>query len=131
MDQAGVMLNSLPRKQRINPADFISSRELRFQDRRDFQHPLLVRLYSDFNFSVLQLQRSVYSHLSRKLVPGPLEFVLALRDEHCNEWYGISPATENLEQLNTYCKTHEVDLLHLQLFGEDSDDKNPVGEALY
>lgn len=125
------MLNSPPQKQFINPDDLMSSREIRFQNRRESQYPQLMRLCSGFNFSVLQLQRKIFSHLSRKLVPGPLEFVLALRDERCNKWYRLSPATENLQQLNDYCKNHEVDLLHLHLFGEDNDSQNHLREALY
>lgn len=115
------MLNS-PQKQLINPDDLFGSREIRFQDRRESHYPQLMRLCADFNFSVLQLQRKIFSHLSRKLVPGPLEFVLALRDEPGNYWYSLSPGMESLKQLNDYCKTHEIDLLHMHLIGDDEQD---------
>lgn len=111
-----------PQKQLINPDDLFGSREIRFQDRREYLYPQLMRLCADFNFSVLQLQRKIFSHLSRKLVPGPQEFVLAMRDEPQGYWYSISPGAGDLQWLNDYCKTHEIDLLHMQLFGDDGDE---------
>lgn len=124
------MLNS-PQKQLINPDDLFGSREIRFQDRRESHYPQLMRLCADFNFSVLQLQRKIFSHLSRKLVPGPLEFVLAQRDDTSAYWYSLSPEVESLRQLNDYCKTYEVDLLHMYLIGEDGDDQELPREAFY
>lgn len=124
------MLNP-PQKQLINPDELLGSREIRFQDRRESHYPQLMRLCADFNFSVLQLQRKVFSHLSRKLVPDSPEFVLALRDETSAYWYSLSPGIDSLKQLNDYCKTHEVDLLHLRLFGDDDDDGELPNESFY
>lgn len=124
------MLNS-PQKQLINPDDLLGSREIRFHDRRESHYPQLMRLCADFNFSVLQLQRKIFSHLSRKMVPGQLEFVLALHDETSNYWYSLSPGVESLKQLNDYCKTHEIDLLHMHLIGDDGDDQDASREAFY
>jgi len=73
-----------PVKTLINPDELFGSRDLRLQDRRETQYPQLMRLCADFSFSVLQLQRKIFSHLSRKMVPGALEFVLAARDETTN-----------------------------------------------
>ncbi len=124
------MFNS-PQKQLINPDDLFGSREIRFQDRRESHYPQLMRLCADFNFSVLQLQRKIFSHLSRKLVPGPLEFVLALRDESSEYWYSLSPGVESLKLLNDYCKTYEIDLLHMHLIGDDGDDQELHNESFY
>ncbi|EIK43652.1 hypothetical protein O59_003532 [Cellvibrio sp. BR] len=119
-----------PHKRLIDPDELFASREIRFQDRRESQYPLLMRLCADFNFSVLQLQRKLFSHLSRKTVPGALEFVLATRDESTNFWYSLSPGVADLKALNDYAKHYEVDILHLQLFGEETD-QNQVGDAYY
>lgn len=124
------MLNP-PKKQLINPDDLFGSREIRFQDRRESHYPQLMRLCADFNFAVLQLQRRVFSHLSHRLVPGSLEFVLALRDENSDFWYSLSPGAETLRQLNDYCKTYEIDLLHMHLIGDDGDDQDFPKEAFY
>lgn len=119
-----------PHKRLIDPDELFASREIRFQDRRESQYPLLMRLCADFNFSVLQLQRKLFSHLSRKTVPGALEFVLATRDESTNFWYSLSPGVADLKALNDYAKHYEIDILHLQLFGEETD-QNQVGDAYY
>lgn len=119
-----------PHKRLIDPDELFASREIRFQDRRESQYPLLMRLCADFNFSVLQLQRKLFSHLSRKTVPGALEFVLATRDESTNFWYSLSPGVADLKTLNDYAKHYEVDILHLQLFGEDVE-QNPIGDVYY
>lgn len=119
-----------PHKRLIDPDELFASREIRFQDRRESQYPLLMRLCADFNFSVLQLQRKLFSHLSRKTVPGALEFVLATHDESTNFWYSLSPGVADLKALNDYAKHYEVDILHLQLFGEETD-QNQVGDAYY
>ena len=124
------MLNP-PQKQLINPDDLFGSREIRFHDRRESHHPQLMRLCADFNFSVLQVQRKVFSHLTRKLVPGAFEFFLALRDETSGYWFSVSPAAENLALLNDYCKTHEIDLLHMHLFGDDEAAVELPGDAFY
>lgn len=120
-----------PQKQFINPDDLLGSREIRFQDRRESHYPQLMRLCADFDFSVLQLQRKIFSHLSRKLVPGRLEFILGQRDDANGYWFSLSPGVESLRELNDYCKTYEVDLLHLHLFGDDDDEQEPSKEALY
>jgi hypothetical protein len=114
-----------PHKCLIDPDELFASREIRLQDRRESQYPLLMRLCADFNFSVLQLQRKLFSHLSRKTVPGAMEFVLATRDESNNYWYSISPSVEDLKALDDYAKHYEVDILHLQLFGEDINLDQP------
>lgn len=110
-----------PQKQLINPDELFASREIAFRDRRESQYPQLLRLCADFNFSVLQLQRKLFSHLSRKTVPGALEFVLASRDELNHYWYSISPGMATLKQLDDYSKEFEVDILHMQLFGDDPE----------
>lgn len=120
-----------PQKQFINPDDLLGSREIRFQDRRESHYPQLMRLCADFNFSVLQLQRKIFSHLSRKLVPGRLEFILGQRDDVNGGWFSLSPGVESLRELNDYCKTHEVDLLHLHLFGDGDDEQEQAKEAWY
>ncbi len=125
-----MMLNP-PKKQLINPDDLFGSRELRFQDRRESHYPHLMRLCADFNFSVLQLQRKIFSHLSHKLVPSSLEFVLALRDDETTYWYSLTPGTENLKQLENYCKTFEIDLLHMHLIGEQDTDLEIPREAFF
>lgn len=113
-----------PSKTLINPDELFGSRDLRLQDRRDSQYPQLVHLCSGFNFSVLQLQRKTFSHLSRKMVPSALEFVLAVHDESTNYWYSMTPGLANLKMLNDYAKHHEVDILHMHLFGDEDDDYN-------
>lgn len=119
-----------PHKRLIDPDELFASREIRFQDRSESQYPLLMRLCADFNFSVLQLQRKLFSHLSRKTVPGALEFVLATRDESTQYWYSISPGVEDLKSLDDYAKRYEVDILHLQLFGEDIN-LDQIGDGYY
>jgi hypothetical protein len=118
-----------PCKTLINPDELFASRDLRLQDRRESQYPQLMRLCADFNFSVLQLQRKIFSHLSRKIVPGAPEFVLAVHDEATNYWYSMSPSTDNLKMLNDYAKRHEIDILHMHLFGDEDDDDNQIPES--
>ncbi|WP_062063784.1 hypothetical protein [Cellvibrio sp. OA-2007] len=113
-----------PCKTLINPDELFGSRDLRLQDRRDSQYLQLVHLCTGFNFSVLQLQRKIFSHLSRKMVPGALEFVLATHDETSNYWYSVTPGLASLKMLNDYVKHYEVDILHMHLFGDDDDDYN-------
>lgn len=110
-----------PHKSLLDPDAIFASREIRFQGRGESQYTLLMRLCTDFNLSVLQLQRKLFSHLSRKTVPGAMEFVLATRDETTNQWYSLSPGFADLKSLDDYAKRHEVDILHLQLFGDDID----------
>ena len=119
-----------PHKCLIDPDELFASREIRFQDRSESQYSLLMRLCSDFNFSVLQLQRKLFSHLSRKHVPGAQEFVLATRDDTNHFWYSISPGVATLKELDDYAKQYEVDILHLQLFGEDGDVDH-VSDSFY
>lgn len=113
-----------PCKTLINPDELFGSRDLRLQDRRETQYPQLMRLCADFNFSVLQLQRKIFSHLSRKMVPGALEFVLATRDESTNYWHSVTPGLASLKMLNDYAKHYEIDILHMHLFGDEDDDYN-------
>jgi hypothetical protein len=117
-----------PSKTLINPDELFGSRDLRLQDRRETQYPQLMRLCADFNFSVLQLQRKIFSHLSRKMVPGTLEFVLATHDETTNYWYSMTPGLASLKMLNDYAKHHEVDILHMHLFGDEDDDYNQFNQ---
>jgi hypothetical protein len=105
----------------MNPEDFFACREIRFHEQRYTQFPLLLRLCADFKLSVLQVQPKIFSHLSRKTVPGATEFILATRDETTNDWFRISPGLEDLKTLDDYAKRYEVDILHLQLFGDDID----------
>lgn len=113
-----------PCKTLINPDELFGSRDLRLQDRRETQYPQLMRLCADFNFSVLQLQRKIFSHLSRKMVPGALEFVLATHDDSTNYWFSVTPGLASLKMLNDYAKHYEIDILHMHLFGDDDDDYN-------
>lgn len=117
-----------PCKTLINPDELFASRDLRLQDRRESQYPQLMRLCADFNFSVLQLQRKIFSHLSRKMVPGALEFVLATHDETTNYWYSMTPSMDSLKMLNDYAKRYEIDILHMHLFGDEDDDYNQFQE---
>lgn len=117
-----------PCKTLINPDELFGSRDLRLQDRRESQYPQLIRLCADFNFSVLQLQRKIFSHLTRKMVPSALEFVLAIHDETTNYWYSMTPGMDNLKMLNDYAKRYEIDILHMHLFGDEDDDYNQFKE---
>jgi hypothetical protein len=117
-----------PCKTLINPDELFASRDLRLQDRRESQYPQLMRLCADFNFSVLQLQRKIFSHLTRKMVPGALEFVLAAHDDTTNYWYSMTPGMDSLKMLNDYAKRHEIDILHMHLFGDEDDDYNQFKE---
>jgi hypothetical protein len=119
-----------PYKRLIDPVELFASREIRFHDRGESQCPLLMRLCTDFNFSVLQLQRKLFSHLSRKTVPSALEFVLASRDELTNQWYSISPGVADLKALDNYAQHYEIDILHLQLFG-DQPEPNGFADGYY
>jgi len=117
-----------PCKTLINPDDLFASRDLRLQDRPESQYPQLMRLCADFNFSVLQLQRKTFSHLSRKMVPDALEFVLATQDATTRYWYSMTPSQANLKMLNDYAKRYEIDILHMHLFGDEDDDYNQFQE---
>lgn len=120
-----------PCKTLINPDELFGSRDLRLQDRRESQYPQLMRLCADFNFSVLQLQRKIFSHLSSRMVPGTLEFVLAVHDETTHYWYSMTPGLESLKMLNDYAKRYEIDILHMQLFGDEDDDYNQFTQNGY
>jgi hypothetical protein len=117
-----------PIKTLIDPDELFGCRDIRIQDRRDSQYPQLLRLCADFNFSVLQLQRKTFSHITRKMVPSPLEFVLAAHDETNQYWYSVTPGFDNLRILDDYTKRHEIDLLHMHLFGDEDDDYNQFKE---
>jgi hypothetical protein len=118
-----------PCKILINPDELFASRDLRLKDRGESGYPQLMRLCTNFDFSVLQLQRKIFSHLSRKIVPGALEFVLATHDESTNCWYSVTPALPSLKVLNDYAKRYEIDLLHMHLFGDEDDDYNQFQES--
>ncbi|HSC66462.1 MAG TPA: hypothetical protein VLC79_02140 [Cellvibrio sp.] len=115
-----------PCKSLINMDELFGSRDLRLQELRDSEYPRLTRLCADFDFSVLQLQRKTFSHLSRKMVPCELEFVLAIRDEASRYWYSVTPCLASLKMLDEYAKRHEVDLLHMHLFGDADDEFNQL-----
>lgn len=117
-----------PNKALINPDELFGCRAIRVQDRDDSQYPQLLRLSTDFNFAVLQLQRKIFSHLSRKIVPGEFEFVLATKDDITQHWYSMTPALDSLQNLNDYAKRHEIDILHTHLFGDEDDDYNQFKE---
>lgn len=117
-----------PHKTLIDPDELFASRDIRLQDRHESQYPHLMRLCADFNFSVLQLQRKIFSHLTRKMVPGTLEFVLAIHDDSTNYWYSMTPSLASLKMLNEYTKRYEVDILHLHLFGDNDEDLNQFQE---
>lgn len=117
-----------PCKTLIDPDELFASRDLRLHDRRESQYPQLMRLCADFNFSVLQLQRKIFSHLSRKMVPSALELVLATQDETTGYWYAMTPSQANLKLLNDYAKRYEIDILHLHLFGDEDHDYNQFKE---
>lgn len=121
----------LPCKTLINPDDLFGCRDLRLQDRSESQYQQLMRLCVDFDFSVLQLQRKTFSHLSRKMVPEALEFVLAVKDGADRYWYGMTPAFPTLKMLTDYAKRHEVDILHLHLFGDEDDDYNQFAQTSF
>jgi hypothetical protein len=116
------------RKILIDPDELFACRDIRLQDRRETQYPQLMRLCVDFNFSVLQLQRKIFSHLTRKMVPSALEFVLAIRDENSSYWYSMTPSLANLKSLNEYAKQYEVDILHAHLFGDEDPELNQFQE---
>lgn len=124
------MLNP-PSKTLINPDDLFGSRDLRLQERRDSQYPQLMHLCSGFDFSVLQLQRKTFSHLSRKMVPNALEFVLAVHDETTNYWYSMTPSLSCLKTLNDYAKHYEVDILHMHLFGDEDEEYNQFAQSSF
>jgi hypothetical protein len=110
-----------PCKTLINPDELFGRRDLQLQTRSETQHLNLMRLCADFNFSVLQLQRKIFSHLSRKMVPDAPEFVLATYDGTTGDWYSMTPGMPNLKMLNSYAKDYEVDILHMHLFGEEDN----------
>lgn len=113
-----------PCKTLINPDELFGCRDLRLQDRSETQYQQLMRLCIDFDFSVLQLQRKTFSHLSRKIVPEAQEFVLAVKDGVDHYWYRMTPGFPSLKMLMDYAKRYEVDILHLHLFGDEDDDYN-------
>jgi hypothetical protein len=118
-----------PQKQLINPEELFASRDIRLQDRSESQYQQLTRLCVDFNFSVLQLQRKTFSHLTCKMVPSALEFVLATHDDITNYWYSMTPAMANLKALDDYARQHEVDILHLHLFGDTDEELIDLQES--
>lgn len=122
-------MSNPPNKTLIDPNELFGCRDIRFQDRRDSQYPQLLRLCADFNFSVLQLQRKIFSHITRKMVPSALEFVLATHDETTQYWYSMTPGLASLKMLDEYAKHHEIDILHMHLFGDEDEDYNQFKES--
>jgi len=118
-----------PHKTLLATDELFGCRDLRLQDRTAADYPHLLRLCCNFNFSVLQLQRKFFSHLSRKMVPGAPEFMLAIRDDLTQRWCAMTPGLTSLVMLDDYAKHHEVDLLHLHLFGDADDDFNQFTES--
>lgn len=108
-----------PHKRLIHPDNLVACREIRVQDRRDSQYPHLLRLCSDFDLSVLQLQPKRAEAANEDDLPQAMEFVLATRETAEDFWYSISPGLADLSALDDYAKRYQVDILHLQLIGED------------
>lgn len=108
-----------PYKRLIHPDNLVACREIRFQDRRDSQYPHLLRLCSDFELSVLQLQSKGAETTREEGLPQAMEFALATRETPEDFWYSISPGLADLSALDDYAKRYQVDILHLQLIGED------------
>ncbi len=98
------------------------ARAIRFLDREETRFPLLMRMCMDFGFRVLQLHPKVYSHISRKWVPVQCEFILASQNPDNKLWYQWTSGFSSLELLQDYVRSHEVDLLHAQLFGDEDTD---------
>lgn len=103
-------------KHPLNANELLGSREIRFIDRQETNFPNLMRLCMDFDFCVLQL-------LHRTSVPAANKsFVLVTRDYRLTPTAAISPSFAELEQLETYVRTHQVDILHDYLFGFVDED---------
>lgn len=118
-----------PSKTLVNPDELFGCRNIRFHDRHDSQHPQLLRLCANFNFSVLQLQYKIFSHLTRKMVPSEFAFVLAIQDELTHYWYSVTPRFSDLKMLDDYTRRHEIDILHMHLFGDEDEDYNHFKES--
>jgi hypothetical protein len=115
---------NLPLKTPIIQDELYGSREIRFKDRTDSQFAQLMRLCVDFDFSVLQIQRKTYSHLTRKFVPMAPDFVLATKTPGDPQWYAVTPELASLKALDDYARAHQVDILHDHLFGAEDESLN-------
>ena len=106
----------------LNTEDILSSKEIRFVDRQETNYSNLMRLTMDFDLCVLQLQRKVFSHITRRYLPAAPTFVLAGIDYRSTN-LTYSPHCDSLRKLNDYARANEVDILHSLLFGDISPKK--------
>lgn len=122
-------------KHYLEPQALKGARVIRFLDRGESRYPQLMRLCLDFGFQVLQLQPEVFSHISRKWVPGQSEFLVAFKEENQTLPLQITSAFSSLQLLNDHVKRNEVDILHHHLFGDDAEALaqllNPDGARRY
>lgn len=103
-------------KHPLNPDDLMGSREIRFIDRQETNYPSLMRLCLDFDFCVLQLLHKTPVPTANK------SFVLVTRDYRLTPTAAISPAFSQMDQLESYVRLHQVDILHDYLFGFVDED---------
>lgn len=91
------------------------SKEMQFIDRQETNFPQLMRLCMDFDLCVLQLQRKAFSHISKRYLTIDPVFVMANRGYHHNHSV-YTPHCNSLQELESYARTHHVDILHAHLF---------------
>ncbi|MES2674043.1 MAG: hypothetical protein V4660_07360 [Pseudomonadota bacterium] len=106
------MLNKPLQKEEI-----LSSNEITFDDRQEFNYPQLMRLAMDFEFCVLQLPSESYNCINKCLTATTSAFVLTSRNYQTN-CVTYSPRCNSLRELEVYACIHHVDILHEHLFGK-------------
>jgi hypothetical protein len=99
----------------ISPAELLGSREIAFAPQHRSGFTQLLRLCTDFDFKVLQLQRKQLEPISA----APLTLVLASRHWETGLWHAATPDFSSLTALEKYVLKHQVDILHSHLFAED------------
>lgn len=134
-------------KHPLNADELLGSREMRFIDRQETNFPNLMRLCMDFDFCVLQLlhRSSLTGSATGPVIssadgsstdpitsadpinradnsPVNKSFILVTRDYRLTPTAAISPSFDQLEQLETYVRLHQVDILHDYLFGFVDED---------
>ena len=97
--------------------DILGSKEISFKHRRDLQCPQLLRLTTDFDMVVLEVQRRAFSHISKRLLPTSFAYVITNRD-YPAQGVVFSPLMDTLTELEIFAKKNHVDILHDHLFGD-------------
>jgi hypothetical protein len=104
---------------KLTPNDLRNCAVLNFSDRKERVFTQLTMLNLDFDVLVLQIERQVLSHITRRVISTSNAFVLSNR-HYMSLGVAYSPLCASLLELEKFAKDNHVDILYDHLFGENS-----------